>query len=45
MDNVANCALGQYMANEVVILSACINIKDKKYYGAQLVRFLPINIE
>ena len=31
MDNMANCALGQYMANEVVILCSCININDKKY--------------
>ena len=36
---VANCALGQYIADEVVILSFCINIKDKKYCGVQLVRF------
>ena len=44
---VANCALGQYMAKEVMILSSCINIKDKKYCGVQLVRFFtnPYGIE
>ena len=45
MYTVANCALGQYTANEVVILSSFISIKDKKYYRLKLMRFLTINIE